>query len=208
MPHPRADFSGKNEARMSAECVPSRAPHCASPCKALCTGLTQTSGKKINAFSIDDVKTLKEPTMPPRKKRRATGSATSQSASRQESSPVESLPLTAAALIYQHCDAATRNSLLRTSRWGRELVLREARTIRLTLGDSDTAGARKPLVKLLDRACSAGEDGRLAVCVDAGNVHANSTRSKLLRDLFAPGLERHGWTSVTYLELIVSEAVG
>jgi hypothetical protein len=147
--------------------------------------------------------------MPPRKKRRTTGKAATDSAATQDSNLVDSLPLTANALIYQYCDAGTRASLLRVSKWGRDLVLREARTITSQLGNNDTPGGRKPVVRLLDRACSAdGEDGRLTVCVHAQNVSSNSARSKLLRDLFAPasGAQRHGWTSVGKLDLFVSEA--
>jgi hypothetical protein len=142
--------------------------------------------------------------MASRDKQLATGSTAAESAAIQSISPVESLPLTALALIYEYCNAGTRNSLLRTSRWGRDMVLGQARTVSLELHNSDTPGARKPLVRLFHRVCSAGVHGRLTVCVDAQNVHANSTRNKLLRDLLAPGVfQRHGWTSVGTFKLRV-----
>jgi hypothetical protein len=145
--------------------------------------------------------------MPPRKKKRAAGNTAVQGAATQSSSPLESLPLTALALIYQHSDASTRSALLRTSKWGRDLVLREAKTIRLTLGNSDTPGGRKPIVRHLNRACNAGEDGRMTLCMDARQVHAQTARNNLLKDLLALGIQQHGWTSVASLMLCVSAVV-
>jgi hypothetical protein len=130
--------------------------------------------------------------------------ATVETTAAESSTSVESLPSTAIALIYHHCNAGTRNSLLRTSRWGRDLVLGQARRINFRLGDSDTSGTRKPLVRLLDRACSAGEDGSLTLSLRS-YVHNNKVAcNNLLNDLLAPGIQQHGWASVGVLELWVS----
>jgi hypothetical protein len=56
----------------------------------------------------------------PRKKMHDTGSKTPAA---ESSNLVHSLPLTAVALIYQYCNAGTRCSLLRASKWGRTWCL-------------------------------------------------------------------------------------
>jgi hypothetical protein len=45
--------------------------------------------------------------------------------------PLNLLPSATEPLIYGSIDKAGRNSLLQTSRWGRDAVLREARSIEL-----------------------------------------------------------------------------
>jgi hypothetical protein len=136
--------------------------------------------------------------MPPRKKQRAAGKTA------KGSSLVADLPLTAGALIYEYCDAATRNSLLRVSKWGRDLVLREAKTINVRLGNSDTPAARKPLVRLLSRACSDRGDGRLTLSVHGLLGHNQEPQRNLLKDLLAGGTRHCRWTSVSTLKLCVS----
>jgi hypothetical protein len=49
---------------------------------------------------------------------------------------LEDLPLPALTLIYQHLDATTRKSVLRVSRWGRDLVLREVKAVSLEMQSS------------------------------------------------------------------------
>jgi hypothetical protein len=85
------------------------------------------------------------------------------------------------------------------------LVLGQTRKISLALwlGNSDTPGARRPLARLLDRACCAGKDGRRTLSI-RGYAHDNTAHNNLLKDLYAPGIQQCGWTSMASLRLFVS----
>jgi hypothetical protein len=113
------------------------------------------------------------------------------------------LPLPALALIYQHSDSASHTAILRASREGRDAVLREARSIKLQVRDG-TPAARKPLVRLLSRACEAASEGRLSLVLNAfGFALEGEQSSELLADLLLPAHQAHGWKSVSKLELRV-----
>jgi hypothetical protein len=116
------------------------------------------------------------------------------------------LPLPALAVIYQHCDGASRTALLRVSAGCLDWVLREARSIVLKVPNRYNTGARKPLARLLNRACTQSA-GNLALCMDfslAGNK--KTTRNNQLSDLLEPGIQQSGWTSVATLVLEVRRA--
>jgi hypothetical protein len=117
------------------------------------------------------------------------------------------LPLPALALIYQCSDAASHSAILGASREGRNAVLREARSVKLQLKDESTPAARRPLVRLLSRACYAAGDGRLSLVLDAMAVEKHHSW-KLLPDLLLPAIQANGWTSVSCLELRVRLWVG
>jgi hypothetical protein len=74
------------------------------------------------------------------------------------------LPSTTEPLICGSIDYSDRKSLLKTSRWGRDAVLREARSVFLSLEDSDAEGHNlRPLARLLARACEAAQPGQLSL---------------------------------------------
>jgi hypothetical protein len=123
------------------------------------------------------------------------------SQSRHSTSLLLDLPLPALALIYQHCDDESRKALLRVSAGCRDWVLREARSISIELKPSIIAAARKPLARLLNRACTQSESG-LSLCLHFG--HHEGQTSKLLADLLKPGIQQSGWVSVAKLVLKVS----
>jgi hypothetical protein len=116
------------------------------------------------------------------------------------------LPSATESLIYGSIGAKDRNSLLTTSRWGRDAVLREARSVSLSLQPSDAAAGAslRPLARLLARACEAAEAGRLSVSLNASQT--NGTNSTLLAQLLDTGIKASGWTSVSQLSLRVSNA--
>jgi hypothetical protein len=140
----------------------------------------------------------------PRHKRRKR-STVKDSEQDEKGNVLELLPLPALALIYQQLDSKTRLALLQTSRWGRDIVLAEAKSVRLKLSDTDASpAARKPLLRLLARVCSGaqGAAGRLSLAVDA--LHVHEKRSKLLYDMLHPASsQQSGWTSVGQLKLQV-----
>jgi hypothetical protein len=142
--------------------------------------------------------------MPPRKKRRKGDSKGSQS--RHSTSLLPDLPLPALALIYQHCDDDSRKALLRVSAGCRDWVLREARSINLQLARTITTAARKPLARLLNRACTQSASS-LTLCLDFTYTEHQGSRSRLLADLLKPGIQQSGWDSVGTLELYVRKAV-
>jgi hypothetical protein len=81
-------------------------------------------------------------------------------------------------------------------------VLREARSISLYLEETGTPATRKPLVRLLSRACEGGAGGRLELELNAvalGRDHS----SELLAELLLPAHQAPGWTSVGKLALRV-----
>jgi hypothetical protein len=112
--------------------------------------------------------------------------------------PFKLLPSTTEPLICGSLDHRGRRSLLQTSRWGRDAVLREARSIELSIRDSDV----RPLARLLARACEAAEAGQLSVYLFGSNVP--STSSNVLADLLAPAQQQGGWSSVKELGLQVA----
>jgi hypothetical protein len=61
--------------------------------------------------------------------------------------------------------------------------------------------ARKPLVRLLNRVCSAAQAGRLSLTLEA---HGFDRNSNLLPNLLAPGKQQGGWASVQELALKVA----
>jgi hypothetical protein len=126
----------------------------------------------------------------------------------EEQNSLLSLPLAALSLVHQLLDAASYNSVLCSSREGRDLVLGEARSIRLKLKDGDTPALRKPLVRLLNRACKSAEDGRLSLVLDASSVLDSESQANLFQDLLAPALGSRGWASVNSLELQVGFCMG
>jgi hypothetical protein len=123
--------------------------------------------------------------------------------------PLNLLPSATEPLIYGSIDENDRSSLLQTSRWGRDAVLREARSVSLSLLPSDAAaGANlKPLARLLARACEAAEAGQLSLSLDAFQCDRvnGSMKSNVLADLLAPAKQQGGWASVKELELKVAD---
>jgi hypothetical protein len=141
------------------------------------------------------------PAMPPRRKRKA-GSKGNQS---RHSINLLDLPLPALALIYQHCDDAARKALLCVSAGCQEWVLREARSIKLVLPSTSTTATRKPLARLLNRACNASACS-LTLCLDIRHV-GDQQDSGLVADLLQPGIQQSGWASVAKLVLQVRSTV-
>jgi hypothetical protein len=113
---------------------------------------------------------------------------------------LQDLPLPAAALIYQQLDAESRQTLVSVSRWARDTVLREARSIKLQV---HSKSPRKPLMRFLERACTAAEAGRLSLALDA---HGFESKGNLLSGLLAPS-SKAGWASVRELSLKVADAL-
>jgi hypothetical protein len=115
---------------------------------------------------------------------------------------LEELPQTAAAVIYQCLDAHSRTALASVSRWARDLVLREVRSVKLQVRN---AAPRKPLIRLLKRVCSAAQAGRLSLDMQAHGF--GSSKSNVLLPLLAPAQQEGGWTSVGELKLKVADYV-
>jgi hypothetical protein len=113
---------------------------------------------------------------------------------------LEDLPHTAAAVIYQCLDAQSRTSLASVSRWARELVLREVRSVKLQV---HSTGPRKPVVSFLNRLCSQAPAGRLSLKLDADSISMHS-KSNGLSDLLALAKQQGGWASVKKLALEVA----
>jgi hypothetical protein len=112
------------------------------------------------------------------------------------------LPLPALALIYHHCGCEGRKALLGVSAGCRDWVLRETRSIALKL--PTVTAARKPLARLLNRACNLA-DRSLGLCLDFRR--GGHKKSRLLADLLEPGIQQYGWISVAKLVLKVRRAV-
>jgi hypothetical protein len=109
--------------------------------------------------------------MPPRKRRiNSCSIAESKGSDAEEASPLQDLPLPAQSLVYKHLDTTTRNALLRSSRWGRDLVLREVKAIRLILWDIDKAAGRKPLLGLLGKALATASSGLSVALMSTSEV--------------------------------------
>jgi hypothetical protein len=113
---------------------------------------------------------------------------------------LEELPQTAAAVIYECLDARSRTSLASVSRWARDLVFREARSVELQL---HSTAPRKPLVSFLNRVCCAAQAGRLSLSMKAHGFAINR-KSNVLSDLLAPAKQQGGWASVKELAIKVS----
>jgi hypothetical protein len=124
--------------------------------------------------------------------------------------PLNLLPSPTEPLIYDSIGARGRNSLLAVSRWGRDVILREAQAIYLKLLPSDAeAGANlRPLARLLARACEAAEAGQLSLSLDASMAPPakGSKTSNVLAQLLDVGIKQSGWTTVAELKLRVSKA--
>jgi hypothetical protein len=118
------------------------------------------------------------------------------------------LPLPALALIYQHCDHASRKTLPRVSAGCRNWVLREARLIVLKLPSTTTTAARKPLARLLNGACTESTCS-LTLWLDFSRLVGphKSSLNRLLADLLEPSIQQSGWASVATLVLTVRRAV-
>jgi hypothetical protein len=114
---------------------------------------------------------------------------------------LEELPQTAAAVIYQCLDARSRTSLAAVCRWARDLVLREVRSVELQVYST---GPLKPLVRFIKRVCSAAQQCRLSVSLEAHGFPYVWIRSRVLSDLFAPAQQQGGWASVKELALKVA----
>jgi hypothetical protein len=138
--------------------------------------------------------------MPPRKRRKPTRSKPEEN-NAQGPILLEDLPLVALALIYQHLDNETRKSVLRVSRWGRNLVLREVKAISLELQSRDKATASKPLVRLLGRAISTATPG-LSLEVDAAGTWQQPFNGQLPA-IVRQAAELPGWASIRELRLKV-----
>jgi hypothetical protein len=110
---------------------------------------------------------------------------------------LEFLPQPVAALIYSQLDAAGRRALLQVSRWARDVVLREARSISLQVF---SRAPRKPTLQLLETARTSGTVAKLSVA--ACNFNRNS-KNKLFSDLFGPATQQAGWAFVKTLVLKV-----
>jgi hypothetical protein len=116
--------------------------------------------------------------------------------------PLKLLPSAAEPLIYGSIDSQDRRSLLQTSCWGRDAVLREARSIDLWLREENGSNLR-PLARLLARACEATA-GQLSLSLDAGSCTRGWATSNVLAQLLDAGIKKSGWTTVGELALKVS----
>jgi hypothetical protein len=134
--------------------------------------------------------------MPPRK-RRKSGSKGDHS---RHSINLLDLPLPALALIYQHCSTG-RKALLGVSAGCRDWVLREARSIVLRAPSTFQTATRKPLARLLNRACNTTACSLTLIL----NFREVEHQSRLLADLLKHGSQQSGWASVTKLVLEVRE---
>jgi hypothetical protein len=123
----------------------------------------------------------------------------------QQGFPLQLLPSATEPLIYGSLDAKGRNSLLQTSRWGRDALLREARSIRLKLlaSDCETGANIRPVAGLLARACEAAEPGQLSLSLGSMERPSEIQNSNVLAGLLAPALQQGGWASVKELALSV-----
>jgi hypothetical protein len=123
----------------------------------------------------------------------------------QDLSLLTLLPSATESLICGSIGARDRKSLLQTSRWGRDAVLREARSVTLKLLPSDLEAGRKlrPLARLLARACEAAEAGQLSLSLNA-SMAPRSKHSDVLAHLLAPAKQQGGWASVKELALKVA----
>jgi hypothetical protein len=119
---------------------------------------------------------------------------------------LDSLPLPILSLILQRCSSATRRSLLQVSRLTRDTVLGDARSLELTLSNSDTPATCKPLARLLGRICS-GRSERLALVLDATKMVGDSAQHLLLPSLLHHGLCQRGWQSVREVTVKVGYCV-
>jgi hypothetical protein len=108
---------------------------------------------------------------------------------------LETLPAPVLSLIFQNCSPATRRSLLQVSRLTRNRVLGDARSVELTLSNSDTPTARKPLARLLSRICC-NRTERLALILDATKVQQDSAQHQLLSSLLHDCVIQRGCQSV------------
>jgi hypothetical protein len=113
---------------------------------------------------------------------------------------LEELPQTAAAVIYQCLDARGRTSLAAVSRWAKDLVLREVRSVELQV---HSRAPCKPLIRVICRLCSAADAGRLSFNLVAHGFVRNSN-SNVLSDLLAPAQQQGGWASIKELALEVA----
>jgi hypothetical protein len=129
---------------------------------------------------------------------RSCSSASQSNKDPQTETTLESLTQPVVALIYAQLDAPSRRALLQASRWARDAVLREARSISLQIF---SRSPRKPILQLLKRARITGTIAKLSVV--ACNFNRNS-KSKLFSDLFGPGTQQAGWASVQALILKVA----
>jgi hypothetical protein len=115
------------------------------------------------------------------------------------------LPLGALELIYQNSSAQTRKALFGVSRWGTDVVLRESRSLKLSLRDG---GSTETRARLLQKACDLAEDGKLSLALDATRVHDKLSNWGLLGFLLGPGVSQSGWHSVRELQLRVRKEFG
>jgi hypothetical protein len=125
-----------------------------------------------------------------KKRKNSTGMG---GASKQSCSLLE-LPATALALIYQLLDSVGRSNLLRTSRGGRDLVLAEARALKL---QRPAAAAAAPFARMLKRARTSG---LTKLIVDMHAVDKQKNWSRVLADFVRLG----GWPSIQDFTLWVS----
>jgi hypothetical protein len=118
---------------------------------------------------------------------------------------LDTLPAPVLSLIFQKCSPETRRSLLQVSRFTRDTILCDARSVALTLSNSDTTATSKPLARLLSRLCS-GRSQRLAVALDATKVLQDSAQNRLLLcNLLHHGLLQGGWQAVKRATLKVCD---
>jgi hypothetical protein len=68
-----------------------------------------------------------------------------------------------------------------------------------------STAARKPLARLLNRACTLGSTCSINLCLDFSSVE--DQESRLLTDLLDAGIQQSGWASVSKLVLQVRKAV-
>jgi hypothetical protein len=130
--------------------------------------------------------------------------------------PFNLLPSTTEPVICGSLDYRGRRSLLKISRWGRDAVLREVRSIELWLHDIDVeAGSLRHLARLLARACEAGEPGQLSLSLHARQWSLDAStappakkcsNSNVLADLLDTGIKQKGWNTIGELVLRVSKA--
>jgi hypothetical protein len=137
--------------------------------------------------------------MPPQKQpTNSCSTAQSKAVDAEETSCLQDLPLPAQSLVYKHLDAKARGALLRASRCGRDLVLREVTALKLVLNKLDTAEIRKPLVGLLGKALEAASSG-LSVCFTSTSAVTNRQMSAWI----GRAARLRGWSSIKDLMLEV-----
>jgi hypothetical protein len=126
----------------------------------------------------------------------------------EQATRVCDLPLPALELIYQSIDASARNALLRTSRWGRDFVLLEARSISLKVHDGDQQAGRLQLLLQLFagaiRGATVPHRRSFTHSFSIGIYNPQQNQRQLLTDLLAPAVDQQlQWTSVRTLTINV-----